>query len=509
MNEKLKNYTLYALATLLFIRILQYSWVTDDAFITFRSVINLVAGHGPVFNIGERVQSFTHPLWFLLLSVAGWLDLNLYFFAILLGLACSGLTILSLFKLRRMTYASSVTLGLAFACLAASESFVSFSTSGLENSLTFLLIVNAIIAALDPLRRYRFYLFAALALVNRFDSAFILAPLAAWIFYSDWQAKSLHVRDILVGALPLVAWHSFSLIYYGFIFPNTKYAKVGGRMGDNISVGVDYLADSFKAEWASCALLVLVLAVTVFLMFRRQAARLRHSPILAALACGILLHLAYVIFIAGGDFMRGRFLTNIVFVCAAGLLFMPVPRFLSRPAVAAVPTLVFGALLYKSAWIGAKEDFYIKATTVANERNFYKFALGLNLDPQKNYVTHPWGVDARKIAAATSTNTGVLGVTGQRGYWIPTNINLVDPVALTDAFIARLPVSGAHRTGHIHRDIPAEYLAIKIDHRNVSNWRDKDAEQLYNHVRIVTETPELFSGERFKSMVWLWRHYGI
>ena len=44
------------------------AWITDDAFITFRVVEQLLAGHGPVYNVGERVQVFTHPLWFLVLA---------------------------------------------------------------------------------------------------------------------------------------------------------------------------------------------------------------------------------------------------------------------------------------------------------------------------------------------------------------------------------------------------------------------------------------------------------
>ena len=87
----LSRLLLGAIATLLAANVLRYGWVTDAAFITFRSVLNLLDGSGPVFNIGERVQSYTHPLWFLLLCLLGWLDLNLYFAAILLGYACTSL----------------------------------------------------------------------------------------------------------------------------------------------------------------------------------------------------------------------------------------------------------------------------------------------------------------------------------------------------------------------------------------------------------------------------------
>ena len=46
-------------------------WVTDDAFIAFidlRIVQHLLAGHGPVYNLGQRVEAYTNPLWVLLLA---------------------------------------------------------------------------------------------------------------------------------------------------------------------------------------------------------------------------------------------------------------------------------------------------------------------------------------------------------------------------------------------------------------------------------------------------------
>ena len=50
------------------------AWLSDDAYITFRTIDNFVNGYGLRWNIAERVQSFTHPLWLLLLS-------GIYFFS--------------------------------------------------------------------------------------------------------------------------------------------------------------------------------------------------------------------------------------------------------------------------------------------------------------------------------------------------------------------------------------------------------------------------------------------
>jgi len=38
------------------------AWVCGDAYITFRTIDNLVHGYGLRWNVDERVQAFTHPV---------------------------------------------------------------------------------------------------------------------------------------------------------------------------------------------------------------------------------------------------------------------------------------------------------------------------------------------------------------------------------------------------------------------------------------------------------------
>ena len=48
----------------------QHRWMDEDAFINLRIVDQIFAGHGPVFNAGERVEAATSPLWLAVLVVA-------------------------------------------------------------------------------------------------------------------------------------------------------------------------------------------------------------------------------------------------------------------------------------------------------------------------------------------------------------------------------------------------------------------------------------------------------
>lgn len=154
--------------------LVQTAWVSDDAFITFRSIENFIHGYGPIFNIGERVQTFTHPLWFLLQSLANWgIGLwrdnplgssRLYYMNILLSAAASGMTML-VFWFWGAVESKNAVLGLVVFTL--SKAFMDYSTSGLENPLSHLLIAA-------------FLAFHLTHKQNNFSRLYILSSLARW-----------------------------------------------------------------------------------------------------------------------------------------------------------------------------------------------------------------------------------------------------------------------------------------------------------------------------------------
>jgi hypothetical protein len=51
----------YALAIFVFVKNM---WMSDDAYIMFRTIEQIFAGNGAVWNLGERVQVYTSVLWF-------------------------------------------------------------------------------------------------------------------------------------------------------------------------------------------------------------------------------------------------------------------------------------------------------------------------------------------------------------------------------------------------------------------------------------------------------------
>ena len=136
-NSDSHLWRLFVWLTYLFL-ILRTAWVSDDAYITARVIENFINGYGPVYNIGERVQVYTHPLWFLLLSslygllVHGFnMDFRsqMYFFLIGVSLATSALAMLVvLYK----TWRSSHIYWVGVLALFLSRAFIDFPPPGLN-----------------------------------------------------------------------------------------------------------------------------------------------------------------------------------------------------------------------------------------------------------------------------------------------------------------------------------------------------------------------------------------
>ncbi|EUA24539.1 arabinosyltransferase AftB domain protein [Mycobacterium xenopi 3993] len=69
----------------------QRRWIADDGLIVLRTVRNMLAGNGPVFNVGERVEANTSTAWTFLLYLGGLIGgpLRLEYVALAMALALS------------------------------------------------------------------------------------------------------------------------------------------------------------------------------------------------------------------------------------------------------------------------------------------------------------------------------------------------------------------------------------------------------------------------------------
>ncbi len=231
---------------LLFLLVLvRNAWLCEDAFITYRVVDNLVHGLGARWNPLERVQVYTHPLWMLSLSAVYFVTRDMVASAMGLSIFCSAAAVWLLLS-KGLTTTPQRVLALILVCF--SKGFVDFCSSGLENPLTHLLLALFFVEFQKPegeRRLGRMVLYASLGITNRMDLVWFFLPGVLDVAWREKAWRRGKLRVWLWGA-PFVAWELFSLLYYGFLFPNSAYAKLttGIPWWQMARQGVYYLINS-------------------------------------------------------------------------------------------------------------------------------------------------------------------------------------------------------------------------------------------------------------------------
>ena len=207
--------------------ILITAWIGDDAQITFRQIWNFINGDGITFNFGERVQSFTHPLWFLIISVISFITRELFLTTIIISIFFSVSAILVLLWLEYDLNKGKLSILSPIYLLIFSWAYVDYATSGLENalsnflvSLIFLLIMRTNVQK----NIYLIYIILALLVLNRLDYSVLFLPLAILMIFETKSVKHF-LFSISIGLVLIISWHLFATVYFGTPFSNTFYAK--------------------------------------------------------------------------------------------------------------------------------------------------------------------------------------------------------------------------------------------------------------------------------------------
>jgi arabinofuranosyltransferase len=488
---------IYFLIVLFFVIMVRNAWMSDDAFITLRTVDNFVNGYGLTWNVQERVQAYTHPLWMFLLALPYSLTHEPFFTTIYLSLAVSLAAILVfVFGFERSWWGT--VLGLA--ALVASKSFIDYTTSGLENPLTYLLMVVFCSLYFKPVASLkRFFwlsLIAGLAAVNRLDLLLIYLPALLFRFWGLPKRPALLAMGL--GFLPLAGWLLFSTIYYGFPFPNTAYAKLDLPAGRSeiIAQGLFYLLSTIKLDPLS---FVLVLMGMVAPVWRRNGRS-------AALSLGMALYLFYTLWI-GGDFMSGRFLSALVLMAVI----------LITQQDLAVPNktyfIVLGVILLYGLFspfspVFSNADYGSTTATqapidqrgIADERAYYYPTWGL-LRSQRNApelrcrlpVDNPSRFEAGEPQVVVAPAVGVFGFCSGR------NVYLIDPYGLGDPLMARLPplFRPDWRIGHLWRYVPKGYEETLRQGKN--QIKDEQLAAYYDQLAQIVRGP-IWTADRFKAI---------
>ncbi|AVZ38349.1 MULTISPECIES: flagellar motor control protein ZomB [unclassified Dietzia] len=412
----------------------QRRWIADDGLIVLRTVRNLIAGNGPVFNAGERVESNTSTLWtylvYLTHEVVGYrlelVALGLALTLSMLAVACAMLGTRVMYRGTRRAPAGGpmLLLPLGVVVYIMLPPARDFASSGLETGLVICWIGVMWLGlqrwARAPHREYRFGLPAAGTAVIAFVAGLgpLVRPelaLAAVVFLvllaaSQQSWRHLGWLVVLAGTVPIV-YQVWRMSYYALPYPLTAVAKDAG--GSKWDKGAQYLWD-LLSPYVLLLPLAMVLAaglVSLWAVHRsgpahgsaapargdgtgagdevtgldRLRARVRSTPVvtIAFLVVAVIM-LAYVTRV-GGDFMHGRVLLPSLFLFLLPVAVVPLPvgpargEDDARVRRVAVP-VVAGAWLVVVGWavtVEVVQDPFrdepetITAAGIVDERQYY------------------------------------------------------------------------------------------------------------------------------------------
>ncbi|MGV0849397.1 flagellar motor control protein ZomB [Mycolicibacterium phlei] len=401
----------------------QRRWIADDGLIVLRTVRNLLAGNGPVFNAGERVEANTSTVWTYLVYLGALIggSVRLEYVVLVLALVLSVLGVVFAMLGAGRLYAPSLQGRRALILPAGALVYIAvppardFATSGLENGLVLAYLGGlwwmmvcwsqrrpesaqtgerttgtfdaalAFVAGLSVLVRPELALVGGLALVMML------------IANRSWKRRALIV---VAGGLLPVGYQIFRMGYYGLLVPNTAIAK--DASGSKWSQGMVYLANFNQPYllWAPAVLLTGLAAVVwltrgrprpirVIVSEQGWLARMVQSPaavVIFFVLSGLLQAVYWVR--QGGDFMHGRVLLAPLFLMLLPVSVIPVvlpdgtrmargAGYLFVGATAVLWVAVAGWSLWAANSKGMGADATrVTYTGIVDERRFYAQATG-------------------------------------------------------------------------------------------------------------------------------------
>jgi arabinofuranosyltransferase len=313
-----------------------------------------------------------------------------------------------------------------------------------------------------------------------------------------WSAHKKEWKRTLLalvgGFLPLILWFAFSLIYYGFFFPNTSYGKLatGVPQGLLFAQGLNYY---FNLLYTNTLTFLIILAGLVIAFISR-------SRYLVSSAVGLSLYLGYILYI-GGDFMSGRFFTVPFLVALVLLLQSGRIKDLRTLVIPLAIVAAFGlATPYSSTFSGIEygnhryiNDIY----KISDERAVYYTNTGLLIVfPEGDISGFEWAADG----VAVRDSGEALAVPDSAGffcYFAGPEVWCVDELGLVDPLLSRLPAEYEifWRIGHNLRTMPEGYRETLIENQNFI--ADPDISEYYDHLSLVTRGP-VFNPLRLKTI---------
>lgn len=474
VNNNNLIYGLLIVLSIVFVIIcMNNKFIQDDAYISFRYVENFVNGNGLVFNIGEKVEGYTNLLWVLLLSVFVFMKMSIesvsQILSVIFGIVVLIMTyyLSGLFPLndeaklsKKVKVDSNASVKyfdlIAPLFLVFTSSFIFWSVSGMETTMFISFVLCGIYFYLKDRKpdklNYQFPLFILLATLTRPEGMYFFGLIMIHKFFfaiKEKKAEGLkeffsknNILSYLVYIIPVILYFLIRYSYYGYLFPNTYYAKAGFS-SEYLNTGLDY----FTKFLTSYLIYGIVLIAPLYLFKKREC--------FFELTLFYLLIVSFILYVisVGGDVLKqGRF-----FLPVLPLIYILFAKFLNEMYYkfrASMNGSVAGGIIAVACAVIC--IFYY----TSQKENLDSDIQGENGLVQKMKLSGAW-FKTKQQGLGRPLNVAATTI-GAVSYFAGPQVNVIDILGLTDKEVAhnpkRIPEISDQSIGWKERNYNADYI---------------------------------------------------
>ncbi|MBO4374583.1 MAG: hypothetical protein J5829_05715 [Lachnospiraceae bacterium] len=508
LSTDLDRMRFFTLAGMILAAIL-LGWQSDDSYHGYVMVKHLLEGNGFVYNIGERACATTSPLYTLSVAVPCFFTREIFFTTLFLDVFYTAIAYF-IFAYRICRTRAQVFSG--FLALIGSKAFLSYTTSGLENSLLFLLSALFLYQyfSQETFCRKKLLLLAftfSLIALSRMDLVLMFIPMIVYIFLLKRRDVSFPgaVGITFIGLSPYILWELFSILYFGFPFPNTAYVKIGTGI-----TAVDYMKHGFLYYMYTIIYDPVVLLIPFFFIIITIIVR---KPKYLMTSAGIALYGIYILWI-GGDFMMGRHFTVMLLVSVISFT-----ELLNRETAHPEKQKRLGAF-YEGAVIFTVILSFTAGTTIGSQYLYgHRFSSSIS-DERENYsnttgfynnivnilktgrlcVPDTWNNEATDELRGMNVPGGIIENAAGILVFYNSDLYLNDTYCLGDPLLSKLPAvyDPNWRVGHLRRAVPEGYRESIYQGKNLIE--DPSLHEFYDKILLITRG-DIMDPERIKTVI--------
>ncbi|MFO7526438.1 MAG: hypothetical protein R6W68_13385 [Ignavibacteriaceae bacterium] len=288
------NRLVYILITIILVIFLcaYLSFRQDDAYIFYSYAKNIAEGNGYVFNLGEKVNATTSPLYTLLLAA---LYLLIKPFATeslhVIGIIISVISILIVLLLMKKILADRKLYeycALIFLCLPLLKfgfGMETFLNLALITASVYFFVQNKLIIS---------SIFAGLSILARLDSVLFAGTL--FLIYVSEYKKFPSLKVVFIFLITVLPWFIFSYFYFDSLLPTTIGVKLSQNQFDMHGTGLIFIKGFFSVlpgRLISAIFLMTGLIFSLVYLYRKKIKLTANPGIKIILIWSLLLFLIY------------------------------------------------------------------------------------------------------------------------------------------------------------------------------------------------------------------------